>query len=118
MEFRSAHIASMVERDTMFAAYRSWKAVTTALVAQVDAAVQGQPTDWARFDAKLELWRVLQDQFLGTLKSCADAQPSHASPPGPPDVAVERGTSVQGVAESTQRQGGLSASMGTWQSEA
>jgi hypothetical protein len=109
MACSSADIASMTERDKVFAAYRSWKAVNTALVAQIDAAVQGQPTDWAQFDAKVEVWRALQDRFLGALRSCADAQPSRASPQSPPDVEVEGGTHFYGTAEWTRREGRLSA---------
>jgi hypothetical protein len=83
-----ASVAAAIERDTMFAAYRSWKAVNASLTAQVDAAVQGEAVDWMRFDARLELWRTLQDQFLRTLKTCVAAAPPTAALPGPPDVAA------------------------------
>jgi hypothetical protein len=90
--------------------------VTTALVAQVDAAVQGQPTDWAQFDAKVELWRALQDHFLSTLRSYTDVQPSRASSQGPPDVEMERRTHIHAVAE-TRRQHEPAADAVTWQAD-
>jgi hypothetical protein len=86
MDIMTAQIAPL-ERDTMFAAYRSWQAVTQALTDHVDAAVHGQAVDWMRFDAKLELWRALQDQFLSTLRTCAVDSP-HAAAPLPPDIAA------------------------------
>jgi hypothetical protein len=60
------------ERDALFAAYRSWLAVTTTLMSQMDAAMKGQAIDWAQVDREVSVLPRLQREFIARLRASLD----------------------------------------------
>jgi hypothetical protein len=87
-----SRLMPLPERDALFAAYRSWLAVTTTLMSQMDAAMKGQAIDWSQVDREVGVLPRLQREFIVRLRASLDeddlAEPvvAAAEMPGQPQT--------------------------------